>query len=338
MPDESIFDENRFVMEQPLTVDDVDQIVTEASLTYLNKRRALVRPFCDRHFTIQGAARLNRKAFGKDLLRSPANLVWAGPYLLARSAARLTGRLGMKRASAWLARCPPGLRTDVEQEIEWRIYTELLELPIEQPNRRFIGDALFAEILAHPALAQRFIPELQQLDRRARQKTFRKNLEDFLLTYTASRTAAAELTGSLLNVAAGAAAFHKFTPGTLAMGNAAAAAIAHHLAVSQFVFGSALGSLYYSIFPAAVSASILAGTLSGLLVLFGVIAAFAGLVADPVQHALHIHERKLNKLLDAMEKQLLGKEHGYELHAAYVARVFDLWDLIVTAVRTVRTS
>ncbi len=318
-------------------MDAIDRIVTEAGLTYLKKRRSLVKPFCGRHFSVKGAARLNRKALGKDLLRSPANLIWAGPYLMARSAGRLIGRLGMKQASEWLTRCPPGLKTDVEREIEWLIYTELLELPIEQSNRRFTGDALFAEILAHPDLAKRLIPELQRLNQRARQKTFRKNLEDFLLTYTASRTAAAELTGSLLNLAAGAAAFHKFTPGTVAMGNAAAAAIAHHLAVSQFVLGSTLGSLYYSIFPAAVSTGILVGTLGGLMVLFGTIAVFAGFVADPVQHALHIHERKLNKLLDALEEQLLGKGQGFELHDAYVARVFDLWDLLTTAVRTVRT-
>jgi hypothetical protein len=325
-------------MVQPPLADDIDRIVTEATLTYLNTRRARVNAFCRRHFSIRGAARLNRKALGKDLLRSPANVIWAGPYLLARSAARLSGRLGMRRISDWLTRLPPGFRTDVEREVEWLIYTELLELPIQQKNRQSTQDALFGEILGHPDLTRLFIPVLQSLNQLAQQESFRRNLENFLMTYTTSRTAAAELTGTLLNLAAGAAAFQKFTPGILTMGNAAAAAIAHNLAVSQFVLGSTLGSLYYSIFPAAVSTGILAGTLGGVMLILGIVTAFAGVVADPVQHALHIHERKLNKLLDALEEQLTEKGKGYRLHDAYVARVFDLWDLLTAAVRSMRMS
>jgi ADP-ribose pyrophosphatase YjhB (NUDIX family) len=155
---------------------EVDRIVTEATLTYLKKRRARVRPFCRRHFSIKGAARLNRKALGKDLLRSPANVVWAVPYLLARSAGQLTSRLGMKQFPEWVKRLPPGFKTDVEREVEWLIYTEMLELPIQQKGRQSTQDALFGEILAHPDLAAFFIPVLQSLNHLARQETLKKNL------------------------------------------------------------------------------------------------------------------------------------------------------------------
>ena len=40
------------------------------------------------------------------------------------------------------------------------------------------------------------------------------------------------------------------------------------------------------------------------------------------------------KLLDALEDELTGQGNGYRLHDAYVARIFDLWDLLQVATRT----
>jgi hypothetical protein len=311
---------------------EIEQAVTEAMRGYLASRRERVRPFTERHFSVPGALRLNARAVGLDVLRTPFNVLWAGPYLLSRVAVsiwRLTGTAPPR----WLERVPAGFKTDVERQVEWLIYSEWLELPFEQGNRRSTHDALFAEILAHPAITALLLPELIRLDDLGQRQSFRERLQQFLGAYTASRTVAADLTGSLLNLAAGAAAFQKLTPGTLSMGQAAAAALAQHLAVSNFALGPTLGSLYYAVFPAAVPAGLLAGTIGGLLLALGVLTAFAGLITDPVQQALGLHERKLQRLLDALEQALLGREQGYAIHDAYVARVFDLWDLLQTAVR-----
>lgn len=316
--------------------DDIDTAVAEAEDRYLAERRARVKPFTQRHFSFRGALRLNRRALGKDLLCTPANVFWTVPYLTARGGATLGRKAGLEKLPALLERLPPGLKTDVEREVERLIYCELLELPFEQDEHRCTKDALFEAILAHPRVVQLLVPELLKLNELARQDAFRENLERHLRTYTASRTAAADLTGSLLNLAAGAAAFQKFTPGAIGMGSTAATALAQHLAVSNFALGSTLGSLYYSMFPATASMGLLAGTIGGLLVTLGVLTALTGVITDPVQQALGLHERRLLKLIDALEGELKGEARGLQIHDAYVARVFDLWDLLQTATRALR--
>ena len=194
-------------------------------------------------------------------------------------------------------------------------------------------DALLETILAHPTISQLLIPDLLRLDELAQHRDFRRRLEDYLLTYTSNRAAAADLSGSLLSLAAGAATFKQFTPGTMAIGGAAATAIANQLAIANFMLGPTLGSLYYSLFPATVSTGLLVATTGGLMLAVGVLSAGAGVVADPLQQALGLHRRKLMKLLDALERELTGQGGDYRLRDAYVARVFDLWDLLQITTR-----
>lgn len=310
--------------------------VAEATRQYLAKCRARVDTFARRHYSFQGALRVNRRALGLDLVRTPLNVLWAIPHLLARGGAKLGRRLRLETLAQYLDRLPPGFKTDVEREIEWLVYSELLELPFEQAGRHCPRDALLETILAHPTISQLLIPELLRLDELAQHRDFRRRLEDYLLTYTSNRAAAADLSGSLLSLAAGAATFKQFTPGTMAIGGAAATAIANQLAIANFVLGPTLGSLYYSLFPAAVSTGLLVATTGGLLLAVGMFSAGAGVITDPLQQALGLHRRKLMKLLDALERELTGQGCGYHLHDAYVARVFDLWDLLQIATRTLR--
>jgi hypothetical protein len=308
--------------------------VSEATRCYLVERHTRVAPFTRRHFSFKGAWRINRRALGKDLLRTPANVLWAVPQLLAQGGAVLGRKLGFEPLARQFERLPPGFKTDVEREVEWLIYSELLELPFVQNDRRCTKDALLEEILAHPAIHQLLIPELQRLDQLAHQQNFRQRLEEYLTTYTTSRTAAADLSGSLLSLAAGVAAFKQFTPGALAIGGAAATAIANQLAIANFVLGSTLGSLYYGLFPAVASTGLLAVTTGGLIAALGVLSALAGVITDPLQQLIGLHERKLLKLLDALEQELTGQGNNYRLHDAYAARIFDLWDLLQTTTRT----
>ena len=308
--------------------------VTDATRQYLAERRARVDAFARRHYSFRGALRVNRHALGLDLLRTPANVLWAIPHLLARGGAMLGRKLQLDTFAQCLDRLPSGFKTDVEREIEWLIYSELLELPFEQAGRRCTRDALLETILAHPTIGQLLIPELLRLDELAHRQDFRRRLEDYLLTYTSNRAAAADLSGSLLSLAAGVAAFKQFTPGAMAIGGATATAIANHLAIANFMFGSTLGSLYYGFFPATVSTGLLVATMGGLMLALGVLTAGAGVIADPLQQALGLHRRKLMKLLDALEQELIGRGSGYRLHDAYAARIFDVWDLLQVATRT----
>jgi len=323
-----------FAMSDELIADTVHAAVRESSARYIATRRERIKPFTQKHFSFRGSARLNRRALGMDLLRTPANAVWAIPYLLSRSGAAVVRKLGFRRTANCFGKVPPGFKTDVEREVEWLLYSEFLEIPFEQGERRCTRDALFEEILNHPAIVGLLLPELVRLDELLQRQRLKEKLEEHLRTYTASRTAAADLSGSLLSLAAGAAAFSKLTPGSVAMGSTAAAALAQQLAVANFALGPTLGSLYYGVFPATVSAGLLAATTGGLMLAVGVLAALAGIVTDPVQQALGLHERKLAKLVDALEAALQGEAGGeLKLHDAYVARVFDLWDLLQTATR-----
>lgn len=307
--------------------------VIEATRRYLADRRARVGPFTRKHFSFRGALRINRRALGKDLLRTPANVMWAVPQLLARGGAILSRKLRLNSVARRLERLPAGFKTDVEREIEWLIYSELLELPFARDGRRCSRDALLEEILAHPTISELLIPELLRLDELAQRQNFRQRLEDYLITYTSSRTAAADLSGSLLSLAAGVAAFKQFTPGAMAVGSVTATAIANQLAIANFLLGPSLGSLYYGVFPATASAGLLVATTGGLLLALGVLSAGAGVITDPLQQAFGLHERKLLKLLDALEAELTEQGNGYRLHDAYAARIFDLWDLLQTTTR-----
>ena len=307
--------------------------VIEATRRYLADRRARVGPFTRKHFSFRGALRINRRALGKDLLRPPANVMWAVPQLLARGGAILSRKLRLNSVARRLERLPAGFKTDVEREIEWLIYSELLELPFARDGRRCSRDALLEEVLAHPTISELLIPELLRLDELAQRQNFRQRLEDYLITYTSSRTAAADLSGSLLSLAAGVAAFKQFTPGAMAVGSVTATAIANQLAIANFLLGPSLGSLYYSVFPATASAGLLVATTGGLLLALGVLSAGAGVITDPLQQAFGLQERKLLKLLDALEAELTEQGNGYRLHDAYAARIFDLWDLLQTTTR-----
>ena len=312
---------------------EIHAAINDATRQYLAERRAMVTPFTVRHFSFKGAWRINRRALGKDLLRTPANVLWAVPQLLAQGGAALGRKLGLNTLARQFEHLPPGFKTDVEREVEWLIYSELLELPFVQNDRHCLRDALLEAILEQPAIREWLIPELQRLDQLAHQQNFRQRLEEYLTTYTASRTAAADLSGSLLTLAAGVVAFKQFTPGAIAIGGAAATAIANQLAITNFVFGSTLGSLYYSLFPVTVSTGLLAATTGGLIAALGVLSALSGAITDPIQQALGLHERKLLKLLDALEQELTGQGGSYRLRDAYAARVFDLWDLLHSTTR-----
>ncbi|MFT7449070.1 MAG: hypothetical protein ACI9LZ_004020, partial [Glaciecola sp.] len=74
------------------------------------------------------------------------------------------------------------------------------------------------------------------------------------------------------------------------------------------------------------------------LVMFGsVFAAFAGVLADPVQSRLGIHRRRLLRLIDTLEVELCGAGNKpFAVREHYYARLFDLWDVVGSVVRIIR--
>lgn len=312
-------------------------VIEESARRYVSRCRQKVGPFCRRHFTIPGASRIHRKAIGHDLWRAPINVLWTLPYLMSQGAARICRPLGWERGMRWLERLPPGFKTSVASELEWLIYTELLELPVVQTDRSSERDALLETILSHAGIVETLLPELSMLHELTKAEDTRSKLEQFLNTYTSSRTAASELAGSLLNVAAGAAALREFTPGAVSLGHAAAAALAQKLAIANFALGPTLGSLYYGLFPAAASAGLIAATVGATMAVLGLLTAFTGIVTDPLQQTLGLQERRLQLLLTAIENQLTGADSDFRLRDAYIARIFDIVDVVRGALHFLRS-
>ncbi|WP_084462443.1 DUF6635 family protein [Oceanibaculum pacificum] len=309
-------------------------IVDAAIARYCEQRRARVPAFVDRNFGLGGAWRLHRRAFGWDVLRAPANLAMGLPAAGVKLAATGARRFGRQRTADWLDKRRLFLETDVAREISWLLYTDLLELPYAQTGRLSEKDALAEAILSDPRVVSAFRDPLIALAGRSQDPAFRERLERAMATYTGSRAAAADITTAMIAAGVGAAGMQSFTPGVLSLGPALAGALAQKAAVAGFPMGAAMGGLWYGLFPAAASPLLLAGVTGGLIGIGAVIAAFAGLVMDPVQRRLGLHQRRLRRFIDHLEVTLRGdNDRAYEVRDLYVARLLDLVDLIRAAHR-----
>lgn len=316
----------------PMDVSTARAVVDAAVDRWIAGRRAHLGPFIDRHFGFRGSARLHRRAFGWDVLRAPANLALVPPQLGLYLAGMIAGRLGARRAGHWMATRKVLMRTDVDREIEWLLWTEFLELPYADGDRMSTRDALAEAMLSDPHLVAAIAEPLAEIARHAGDSGIRARIEETVAAYTGTRAAAADITGMLVNLGAGYLAAQQITPSVWTLGPVLAAAMAQKAAVAGFPLGAGLGGAWYGLFPAVAGPWAVASTTLGLAAAGAVVAAFAGVVADPAQRALGIHRRRLDRMLRTIERNMRG--HGPAAFAPrdhYVARLIDLVDLIRAA-------
>ena len=315
----------------------VRQAVEAGIRRYCEARRERVADFVDRHFSLRGSIALHRNALGWDIVRAPINLTLAAPAAVLHLAVTGARWLGAFRVANALSRKRLLLRTSVARHVEWLIFAELLELPCQVGDRVATHDALAETIAVDPhllgALRQRLAAQGMTVDDPA----LRQRLERALAEYAVARSAAAEVTTALLTVGTGALTLGKLTPGVVSFGPTLASIVAQQAAISSFPLGAGIGALWYGLFPAVPSAPLLFG-LSGALLMAGtLLAAFAGIVADPVQRRLGLHQRRLRRMIDAMERQMLDPSApAYVVHDRYVARLLDVFDLVAAAYRFTR--
>ena len=318
----------------PLDRQAVEAIFGDAVRRYVAGRRERIPEFVDRNFGLRGSLKLHRHAVGLDLVRAPWNVA-AG----AATALRGAGAAGLRLAGArGAADRLPGRnlfwKTRVARELEWRLHADLLELPLDQGDRRIDRDRLVEEALADPRMAAHFDRLLKIVGDRAGDREFRDRVRAAMQDYLGSRAAAADITASLFAAGAGFVASQKFTPGAAALSGVVAGSIAHSAAVAGFWAGPWAGGLYYSLVSVKASPLLYAGVFAGMLVPLAMLTAFAGVIADPVQRALGLHERRLNRLLDVFEANLAGEsDAGFGARDHYVARIMDLLDWSATIMR-----
>ncbi len=309
-------------------------IVDEAVARYCAARREKIASFVDRNFSLLGALRLHKKALGWDLLRAPTNLTLSAPHLAARVSAGLARRAGVTPAADWLDRRRFFLQTDVARELEWRLYTELLELPIRQDERNATRDALAEEILHDPRIEAGCATAPRSP---AQREAFRAWLAGTARTYEGTRVSAADLANALLSAGAGALAFKKLTPGMMSLGPAAAQVLVQKAAIAGFPLGGGAGALWYGFFPTAAPAALSIGLTGGIMAAGAMLSAFSGIVTDPIQRRLGLHQRRLHRLIACLERELTGGgESRFVVRDHYVARTLDIIEALGLAWRAAR--
>lgn len=302
---------------------------------YIQNRKAKVPAFVIEHFSFYGALKLHRKALGKDLYKTPLNVLWLAPLAVIKTGAWLSEKSGATKIAEKLNKLPSGLETDVQREINWLIYTELLELPYQQQDRSSGKDALLEAILRDPQLSRLIDSYLTEIHQKSNDPNFRQTLEKNLQTYASSRAVAAEIAGNVLTLCSSYAAFQQMTPGALSSGSATAALIAQKIAISQFWLGPTLGSWYYGLFPVAASTGLIIATTGAIMAGLGIIASFSGIITDPLQAKLGLHQKRLNKFIDALAVEMRNKDsEPYKIKEIYASRIFDIVDVLTLALRS----
>jgi hypothetical protein len=303
-------------------------IVRGAVQRYIESRRGRIDAFVDRHFTLAGSIALHRRALGWDLVRAPANLFLAGPALAVNFLAWAARRAGMARVAAWLAGRRLLLKNEVAREVEWLVATELLGIPCRDRDRVSYRDAIAETILADDRAAALLVVPA------AADAAFRRLLAAAIETYLGSRTAAAEIATGFVAAGMGALVVKQVTPGLVTLSSALAGIIAQQMAIAAFPLGASLGGLWYGLFPAEAGAGLLAATTAGVFLGGAVLAAFSGVVTDPLQRRLGLHRARLERLLHILQADLCGGPARNRLmRDHYVARLVDLFDLIALAMR-----
>ncbi|WP_373354033.1 DUF6635 family protein [Pseudoroseicyclus sp. CXY001] len=157
--------------------------------------------------------------------------------------------------------------------------------------------------------------------------------EPHLPAYAESRGAMAELATQIGTLGTGAVLFKSLTPGMLSFAPAVALGVAQSAAIAAFPLGAMLGSGWYALFPAAASTGLTAGTMLGFAAFGALLTAFAGVIADPIQRRLGIHQRRLLRLIAAAE----GRARGFSAREPYLARLGDAADLAATLTKAFRS-
>lgn len=263
--------------------------------------RARIPGFVARHFGVAGTLRLHREALGLDLLRAPLNVLLVAPALFLRVAAVVTRWLGLASLGNWLARRHLFVETRLSRKVAELVLDELLRLDDRTPA------------------------------------AWRDRSRHLIAEYVAARHAVAEFGAMIVLLLAGFVLLQALTPSAISLGPMLAQEMARREAVEGFWLGPWAGSMWYGWFPTDAGWSLLVLTTGAVMMSFALLATFTGLVMDPLQQALGLHQRRLTRLVDTLERAALtDTELELALPDPYIARLTDLVDVALIAFRVTR--
>lgn len=158
----------------------------------------------------------------------------------------------------------------------------------------------------------------------------KKSISEPIDIYLQTRNIAADITAGTIAAIVGLLMFNQFTPGSISAGSVIADWAGREQAASQFLLGETLGGVWYSVFPVSPPMWLIAASFAVVMLVISVISAFAGFLHDPLQLWAGIHERRLHKLLDAVEEQLVHADDaiGFRPKDTFVGRIYDVVDWV----------
>lgn len=295
---------------------DIEAAFVQGVQEYLAGCRARVPQFVREQYRYPGAWYNNRVAFGWDLLRAPLNLFWAPIYVSLVLLGFLLSACKIKKLGSCLRKIPGGLSTKVQNRIALKIKQEIF---------------LFERLDEPQGLEHCIARKLQNQvgDIQVSNERLLVLVEEALKQLKVTRTASADITNTIFSTGIGAIFFKKFTPGGIGIGFLLAAYLAQQQAISNFFLGDTLGRWYYSVFPAQADLSLNLIGVALVLFIFSLFASFSGLLSDPLQAYMRLHHRRLKKMLNHLEDELIHKHSkGFRPKDAYLARLFELADAV----------
>lgn len=294
---------------------------------YIEKRRSKVDGFVEDNFSFRGSLALHRHSIGWDVLKTPANM--AGSLLTVGKGIGAYGsrKLGAHRIADKVNEKNFFLETEIGKVLDWKIRTELLELPYIQGEREYKVDALMLELFNTPVLQTILLDTFKAIEQQRENPAFADQLTRNLEEYLGTRAAASDLAVSLTAASIGALALNKITPGILSLSGSIASSLAHTAAINSFWAGPTAGGIVYSFLSVSTPPLLAAGVFTAMIVPLSAVATFSGVVTDPLQTKLGLHQRRLNKLIDSVELAMLGDaDNKLSLKDHYVARTVDFID------------
>lgn len=267
---------------------------------YIEECRSRVDGFVERHFSLQETIALQKQSLVSDLLCHPVNALWTIPSLFLKKLIEIPVKLGWRSGSDLMTLLPTGLKTRYQIEIERLIATEVLEWPCTMDDRRASSNGFLERIKRHeqvgPLLASGALSDeaLRHLS----------NIPRLIAEHSAGRALVLDTTATVLTLAAGWLFFGDHSLGISGIGDQIARNRAKDKAASTFMFGSSLGSAFYSVFPPKPSLWQVVGATLTVGLFVTTMSLLVGMLSDPCLKRVGFQHTQLNLLIDAVENSL----------------------------------
>ncbi len=236
---------------------------------YCEGCRARVDKAIDAHWQIANVWHVQKQSLKHDIWRLPLNCLWAIPYMSLKKAAESLDKMGWPQWIESLNYVPSGFKVSVQHHIEKIIEEEVFELDQNKSA----------------------------------------TVERELKKYALGRDVIANFATSMSTVFLGWLIFGKGDLSLVGLIQQLSEYFARDRAASNFAFGKSFGRAFYGVVKPEITFTdmILSAC---VFTIFLTLAAFAtSMLYAPVRRLLGLEKKKLNRMIDEIENQLILETH-----------------------------